>query len=52
MKLCKNCKWCIGFQQGYYICEATEQVEWVEQCIGDDPKLNCDLYVDNLDDDN
>jgi len=47
-KECKNCKWCLGYQTirgtGYYICDATDDREWVEDCIANDPELDCDLY--------
>lgn len=51
--ICVNCKHCIGFEDGYYICLGpTRELEYIEECVANDDKMPCDLYDEDLDDDN
>lgn len=52
---CVNCKNCIGFEEGYYLCqlEWSDGTEWeyVPECIANDDNMECGCYVNNDDDD-
>lgn len=48
---CVNCKNCIGYDEGFYICQIGEDLEAIEECIANDDNQGCDLFVDDMDDD-
>lgn len=50
---CKNCKWCIGYDviSHCFICEATNDIEYIEPDWAEDDELGCDLFVNNCNDD-
>lgn len=49
MPKCRNCKWMIGYDviSGCFICNATNDIDYVEPDWAEDDELGCDLYVDN-----
>lgn len=53
MPKCRNCKCCVGYDviSGCYICDATEEMDYIDPDWADDDDLGCDLYVYNSDDD-
>lgn len=52
---CVNCKNCVGFENGYYFCKMYDgyRTEWemIEECIANNDLMECDFYVDDMDDD-
>lgn len=51
--ICVNCKYCIGFEDGYYICQGPfGESEYIDEYVANDANIGCDLYVEDMDDDN
>lgn len=49
MGTCRDCKWCIGTVDDFYMCNFMEELELVEDIIAEDEQMPCDLYEQNLD---
>lgn len=53
MPKCVECKFCIGYDSisKCYICSATDDIEFIEVSWAMDDELECDLYVNDSNDD-
>lgn len=47
MPKCKDCEFCIGYDSisDCFICNATNEIEYIEPEWAEDNELRCDLYV-------
>lgn len=52
MGTCRDCKWCIGTVDNYYMCNFMDELELVEDVVAECEDCPCDLYEYNVDVDN